>query len=81
MTNINRKIVYIADEELARFGLNVDMKNSDISNAIRKRLDLPERVNLRKSGIRATIIQKLGLEKGATQKQVNEATLRRLESM
>ncbi len=81
------KTVVIADIELAQFGLNPDMKNVVVSNAIRAKLNsmdgivLPERVVGIKSGVRTRILEKLGLPKTATQKEINvaiEAVLNRL---
>ncbi len=60
------KQVYIANEELVGFGLHPDMKNMEISNAIRARLNLPARERKVKVSIRTQVIEKLNLDKDMT---------------
>lgn len=58
------KTMYIAIEELSRFGLNSEMPNRDISNALRMKLDLPPRTGIQgRTSLKRQVLEKLNLDK------------------
>lgn len=75
-TSNKRISVGFFESEKHYFGLDADASNKDIGKAIRKKFDMPEPVKHTK---RKELKEALELPDDATQKEINEAMLKRIK--
>ena len=66
------------ESELPELGLDKTAKRREVSNAIRKKIGMEELKTIRSSKKRA-LKEKLGLPDTATQKDIDEAMMKKLE--